>query len=239
MKTYKISEPGITAIRKKSLKGIIIFGLLAGTAGLGISFFSLAQQGKASVDVLFIVLPAIVIAWGVGAYIGVKRKTAQLRSYTLEWDDQRITRTQQDTPTISLHFSDIQTIHKRPNGDIYVHGGDAKDVIIIPSQLADYDEVESALSDIKEFSQAHIQSFYEKYNRILTGVVVVSMAVLYLAENKIAVLLAGMLTIGIIGYGAYDLKNSKQVDERTKRNLGWVIFLIVAMAGIMVGKLMK
>ena len=236
MQTFKIRQDGFKEIKKQMLIRAIPVLLVAMTVGIIIG--SINSKDKAEdINVLPIVIPIGAAAIGFGLYRGVNRQKTLFDSYTLTITNNLITREQFNTPVISLYFNDIGEIVKQKNGSFTIKGKNPADLIVIPSQIDNYSQLEATLQDIRPFAEKGSVSFWQKYQSLPGLLVVGLMLCVYTVNNKIIVALTGTTLVAFIIWSFIKIRSSKNVDNKTK-NISWLSLLVLAsVIGIMIFKL--
>jgi len=143
MKTFKISLEGFKQDRKRKIYRTIPAVVVAMAVVVGGHY----TRKENEVNILPYMIPLISLALGVGIYIGLKKQKEMFDSYQLTIDDDVIIREQLNTPSVAIPSYAIKTIVKQKTGSFIVKS--EKNVIIIPSQIEQYAEVEAMLNAIK------------------------------------------------------------------------------------------
>lgn len=233
---FKIKENGFAEIRNKMLWRAIPMMLIAGLGGMAISYFNTNQQST-DVNVWPFVIPIFLAAGAYGIISSIKRQKKIFDSYVLTIDENTIIREQNITPTISIPLEEINGITKQPNGAYIIKGTSSVDMIGIPVQIENMDELELLLSDIKEITINDKKSFTQKYIWASVIITLGLMAAVYTSSNKILVGFSGtILTIGLL-YTLVTTQRSKHIDRKTKRGMWIVLILIFSIVSIMYYKL--
>jgi hypothetical protein len=225
MDQFRIRPDGFKEIRKELLKKSIPISLIAAFAGLAISYLS-SPDDKIALIALAGSVPIALGALAVGAYLGLNRQKKLFESYVLTFNATHITREQHNTPTVSIAYQDIREISKGKNGSISIKGKESVDVIGIPSQIEDFDKVETLLGNLKVFSLKSTEPLLQKYSTLVTVGVIALMAAVYLSTDKVVVGLCGTLLLAGVAYSIFEVQRSKSIDTKTKRQM-WVLLLAV------------
>ena len=235
MQTFKIRQGGFKDVKKQMLIRTIPIMLVAATAGLLIG--SINSKGKADdVDVLPIVIPLIVIALGFGLYRGINRQRSLFDSYTLTITNNLVTREQLNTPTISIYFNEIIEIIKYKNGSLLIKGKDSTDLISIPAQIDNYSQLELTLQKILPITNDRA-SILRKYQGVTALVAIGLMFCVYTVNNKIIVGLSASILVPLMLWGFVKVRNSKNVDNKTKKIFWWVLLVLVSIIAVTILKL--
>jgi hypothetical protein len=236
MQIFKIRQDGFKEIKKKTLLRSIPILLIAVTVGITIS--TINSRGKDNdVNVLPFVIPLAILALGFGVYRGINRQKALFDSYTLTITNNLITREQYNTPTISIYFNEIKEIAKHKNGSFTIRGKDVSDLIGIPSQIDNYSQLETTLEVIKPIVIKNKVPLLEKYQS-LTGLVTAGlMLCVYTVESKIIVGLTGSALVALMIWSFIKIQKSKNVDNKTKKSVWWVLLVLASVIAVMIFKL--
>lgn len=236
MQIFKIRQDGFKEIKKQMLFRTIPLMLIAVTVGIVIS--SINSKDKADdVNVLPFVIPLVALSVGFGLYRGTNRQKELFDSYTLTITNNLITREQLNTPSISIYFNDIKEITKHKNGSFTIKGKDANDLIAIPSQIENYSQLENTLQNIQPIEVKENVSFLQKYQS-LTGLLTVGlMLCVYTVNNKIIVALTGTILVALMIWSFVKIRSSKNVDNKTKKNIWWVLLVLASVIAVMIFKL--
>ncbi|HUP11969.1 MAG TPA: hypothetical protein VM187_07155 [Niastella sp.] len=239
MLTFKIRPDGLREIKKKILVRGIPFSLAslgiayvvstAGTAGNNDNIKPVSYYGDTSTDLIISVIPIVVfIAVITFSFIRTLKRVKKIfESYELTISDNLIAREQLNTPTISIYLTEVQEIIKRKNKAFIIRGKTARDMILVPAQIENYEQLEIALEQIKPVTNKGKTISWMKAQALLALAGLGLMVCVYTFENKIIVGVSAVLFAGIYVYSFIQTQKSKNVDYRTKR-FRWVILLVVA-----------
>ncbi|MBI3234013.1 MAG: hypothetical protein HYZ42_08215 [Bacteroidetes bacterium] len=236
MEQFKIRQDGFKEIRKAILLKVIPISLLAAFGGLAISYFNTNIQ-QSEVNVYPIVIPIILGALAFGLYRGVMRQKEIFDSYVLTIDLNGITREQHNTQTITISNAEISEIIKNKNGSFTIKGNSSINVIIVPSQIDDYEKLEQLLSEIKQVSSKSSEPLLQKFRGLLSIVTIGLMAAVFISKDKVVVASSGTVLLVIIGYSFIEVQRSKNIDNKTKNGMLWLILVTASIVGVMYYKL--
>jgi flagellar biosynthesis protein FliQ len=236
MPHFAIRENGFDAIKKKVLVRTLVVMIAAMTVGLTISTLN-AKHEKDDVNILpyFIPLMAVFIAYRM--YSGTKKLKTSFESFTLNIADNVITREQNNLNPLSISAIEIKEIVKNKDGTIVIKGLTASDMICVPAQINDPEGLEILLNSLHPVTVKNKDSFLRKYSFLLAFVMMGLMLGVYAATNKIIVTVCGVLLIGLLGWGIYNVQQNKNVDVKVKRSSWWVAILLLSVIGVMILKL--
>lgn len=238
-KQFKIKADGFKEIRKQIIMRLIPLIVISGTIGLLIFVFSPANNVHPEVNVLPYIIPMILVFFALGTINVLKRQKAIYKSYTLKIDENGITRQQASTPTISLLFSEIKSITKSKQGAYVIAGNNRSNLIIVPAQLEELDVLINIIQANCSLPISDQKPLLERLTLPIAFVVIGLLATTYLSTNKILVAVSGVLLIAFMGYSFINLQTNKNIDNRTRRSSYWMIFMILVIIGMIVGKLMS
>lgn len=238
MEQFKIKEGGFKEIRNAMLAKAIPVSLLAVAGGLAISHFNTNVQ-QSEINVFPFVIPIVLGAFAFGLFRGIKRQKEIYESYVLTIDDNGIKREQLNTPTIAISKADLTEVIVNSNRSIIIKGNSSVNVILVPSQVDDYEKLVKALSEMRQISTTSSEPILQKYRVLLSILTIALMAAVYISKKKIIVGVSGTVLLTILGYSIFEIQRSKNVDLKTKREMWLVILVAASIAGVMYFKLTR
>lgn len=238
MKQFKIKENGFKEIRKQTLIRTIPIIIIAMIAGLAIFEFNPSNTNSSDVNVYPIMIPIILGALFFGLNKGLKRQKAIYNTYTLEFDDDGITREQVNTPSVRLLFSDITKITRSNQGGLVITGKSLSNSIIIPAQIDDMAMVEALLKENCTIQTGISKPLIQRLTIPLVIAVLGLMAITYISTNKLLVSVSGTILTVVLVWSFIKTQTNKNIDKKTRRNSYWVILVILSVIGAMISKLM-
>ena len=236
MEQYKIRKDSIKEIRKTMLIKSLSISLLTIIGGLLISHYSTNGQ-QSEVNVYPYVIPILLVSLGYGLYLSVIRQKQIFDSYRLTIDINGITREQHNTPTINISNAEVREIIKNSNGSFTIKGKSSLNVIVVPSQIDNYEKLVKSLTEIRHISTKSKEPFLQKNRELLSLLTIGSLAGVYISNDKIIVGVSGSVLLGILGYSFFEVQRSKNVDNKTKNGMWLLILVIASIIGIMYYKL--
>ncbi len=223
-------------MKKQSLKRTIPIMIVAVTAGIAISLYNGHKDEDVNNLALLILIPVMTAAVWIGITRGINRQKGLFESYTLTITSNTVTRTQMNTPTISLYFNEIREIAKNKNGSFTIKGTNAADVIGIPAQIENYDALEIALGQIKPITVNGKTNVWAN-SPLLSLLTVGMMVCVYIATNKIIVAVNGAALVALMVWSFYKILQNKNVDAKTKRGSYFILLALASVIGVMIYKL--
>jgi heme/copper-type cytochrome/quinol oxidase subunit 2 len=250
MLTFRIKPGGYKEIRKKMLLWGIPSYLIAVTIALTITFsidYDRNDEIKpdsystsSPYDWITWAIPVIIVATAacIGIFRGLRRVKKAYESYELTISENLIAREQANTPTISIYLTEVEEIIKRKNKGFMVRGKTVRDMILIPAQIENYEQLETALNEIKPISNKGKTTSWIKVQRLVGLVAVALMICVYTVDNKIVVGVAGALFTAFFIYSFIQIQKSKNIDYRTKRSRWITLIVVLSVLGLTIMKLM-
>jgi len=225
MQQFKITPEGLTELRKKALIRSLPTVLIA----VAVSIIIRTINSNNTIDDITITLIPIcflILILGFSLYLGLRRQRKLLESYVLTFENNTITRQQVNIPTITIDFSDIAQILKSTNGTFTIKSKNPRDIIGVPVQIENYNELEHLLNDIMLITEKR-ETFIEKYRIILSILFFGVFMTVNVVQNKFIVAAAGIVSIAILIWSLLEIQRNKNIDNKTKRN-NWVVLIVVA-----------
>lgn len=235
MKVYKTRESGFKELKKqvarRTLPMYVIIIIVASTIGIFTD-----KNGKADIGTTLIIIAIMCCLFGYTFYRSLTRLKASYDSYSLTISSVTIIRDEDGKPPLSLYLSEIKEIIKTKTGAFIIKGRDAGDVIGVPAQMEDYDELESALQQIIPINYNPPKN--SQYKTILLTVLSLgSMATVATVTNKIIVAVCAIIFLSISIWSFYKILSTKDIDAKVKRSSWWLILVIASIAYIAVLKI--
>jgi heme/copper-type cytochrome/quinol oxidase subunit 2 len=250
MQTFRIKPDGYKEIRKKMLlwgipSYIIMFGIVL-TITFSIDYDRNDQIKPDSYSYsdpyewITWAIPVIIIASAasIGFFRALRRIKKAYESYELTISENLIAREQANTPTISIFLGEVEEIIKRRNKILMVRGKTVRDMILIPAQIENYEQLETALNEIKPITTKGKTTSWMQLQRLLGLVAVALMICVYTVDNKIVVGVAGALFTVFFIYSFIQIQKSKNIDYRTKRSRWITLIVVLSVLGLTIMKLM-
>jgi hypothetical protein len=237
MQEFRISETGLKELQKQVLLKTLPIIVIAAAAGITIS--QVNSKGAFNSNFVWFLVLFVTGMITFSFFKGSKRIESIYGNYRLKVGEDFITREQGNTPVITLLHSDIQEIIKNKNGSITLKTLNTANNIGIPAQIINYSELENQLNKIKPITEKTTQSLLERFGFFLVFIMIGLMAVVYIADNKVAVGLSGFSVAGFMIWSFFQTIKNKSIDNKTKRTSYWLILVVFSVIGITVLKLLK
>lgn len=239
MTQFRIKENGFKEIRKQTLIRTIPLLLIAMIVGLLIFEFNPNNKDSSDINVYPIVIPIILGAVFFGVIKGLKRQKSIYDTYTLQFDENGVTREQINTPSISLLFSEITKITKSNQGGLVITGKNLSNLIIIPAQIDNMNIIEALLKENCAIQIAISKPLIQRLNIPIAIAVLGLMVITYVSTNKILVSVSGILLTSIMIWSFIKIQTNKNIDKKTRRSSYWVILVILSIIGVMISKILN
>jgi uncharacterized BrkB/YihY/UPF0761 family membrane protein len=232
MQQFKISQANLAKMRKKMLIRLVPLPLIAVAIAI---VTSTINSKSADVDLTFIVLPALLplLFFVFSIYRIVRRQRQLFESYTLTFETNLVTREQINTPTISIYYNDIKEVNKNKNGTFTIKSKNPQDVINVPVQIENYNELEQLLNDIILITENR-EPLLKKLAAFTPLIILGLLITVNVVQNKIAVAVCGTAFVALSSWCVYYLVTNKNIDSKNKRKLllsliGLSVLVIVVM----------
>jgi hypothetical protein len=228
MQSFRIKEEGLKELKKKLLLRMIPTLVIAVSIGAGMSFINSGYQETAGIY-QFAFIPFLLLIVGFSLFRGVKKQKALLESYELTISDNLIVREQLNTQDIAIYINEVQEIVKHKNGCFTIRGKKAQNLIIVPAQIDNYEQLEIVLQKICPITTKAREAFKQKIQVLLSFAAIGSMICVFVATNKILVGIGGSVFAILSIWGLVMIQRSKNVDRKTK-NMMWISVLVILSA---------
>ncbi len=123
------------------------------------------------------------------------------------------------------------------NGSFTIKGNSSVNVIVVPSQIDNYEKLEKSLTEIRQILTKSSEPFLQKFRGILSISTIGLMAAVYISKDKIIVGVSGTVLLVVLGYSFFEVQRSKNVDSKTKKEMWWLILVTASIVGVMCYKL--
>ncbi len=237
MLQFKLSPEGFASVKKRNLIRYAIISIFSVSASLLV----VVQPDKNDGGINLVVGALLVLGLLVIFTFSFRRSLKQVRelyfSYTIIIDGSTITRLQQNTPTVTIPYAGITSISKLANGKLVINGTNRGDIIYIPATLEGLEELEGILQGIQPISQKNMLPFVQRYNLLISLVVVGLMICVYAVNNKIIVGISGAILSLALVWALYDTQRNKNIDRKTRRGALWVLVVLFSVVTATIMKL--
>jgi len=236
MPQFKLRPEGFAVVRKKIITrfiGILLFAMLI----VVMVDYQKADGYKPS-PYSWLLTFLFTAALGVFAILrGLKYQLALYSSYIISIENKCITRLQQNTPTITMYFTEITGITKASDGTLTVKGVKPGDIIYIPPSVENQADIELLLSNITPIEER--APFIQRYSLFVSATFFILMACLYTVNNKAVVAISGTVVSVVLLWGMYRLQTSKNMDAKVKRNTLSALVVLISVVVVTIIKLRR
>jgi hypothetical protein len=172
-----------------------------------------------------------------GIYKGINRQKLLFESYKLSISEDGITREQSNTPTISIPYSDINSIIKDDKGNFLIKGRTVLETIEVSYLIDNHEQLEKSLSQIRQIETTNKPSFDQKYRMPFVLLTLACMTTVYVSTNKIFVGICGAAVSGLLIWSFIQIQRNKNIDKKTKRGSYFTILVLLSIIATMIIKL--
>jgi hypothetical protein len=222
---FKIHKDGFNDLRKMVIRRSLPIGIIALASGVVMGAPVTAPK-QLDTQTLLLCLGFGVFALGIGLIRGLKKQKLLLDTYTLTVSNEKLVREQVNTPTIIIDRSQVTQIVKHKNGSYLVKGEMPLDAIIIPRQVENYEVLEKTLKAIHPITYDYRSAYSWIIDHILPFVTIALMICVFSVNHKAIVALSGIILIALMTWSFIKTRSSKNVDDKTKRSMWWVVFVL-------------
>jgi len=233
---FEIKENGFAELKKAILIKAAALAVLSAGTGIAITEYIVSGQPD-DVNVLPFFIPVLIGLMAFSLNRAIKRQKGIFESYKLTITENQVIREQNDTETITIPLEDIQSISRSEQGALAIVGNSNTEIIVVPTQIKDSENLERILSEIKTIVDSDKKTALEKLRGLLPVRVLGLMAVLYISTNKLIVGLSGTVLILTLAYSAYKVRESKNIDKKSKRGMWLIVLVLFSIIGVMFFKL--
>jgi len=167
-----------------------------------------------------------ILVFIVGYLIGKKRQKQAFYSYKLIIENDTLTREQDNVPGMRIPFNEIAAIEEINRGFLLVKGREKEDKIVVWPYIENFSQVRSLLESYCPVTPVVYKNIFQKYPALFGLLILASMALVYLNNNKIVVALSGVTVLSCMGWTFYKIRTSKLVATATKK-WAWVILIFL------------
>lgn len=225
MKEFRIRENGFKEIKKRLIVTMsIMFSAIFLIVILLPAVMSEAPERFNTLPYLIVMFVGISVF---SIWTSIKKQRPLFESFVLRIDDEKVVREKLNTPTLSINRNDITKITKHANGSFSVQGKSKLNPIIIPTQIEDYQLLESMLTQLKLVTVLTSKNFVEKMFIPISLSGAVLMGITYISKNETIILICSILIVSILSASLVLTQMNKNIDKKTKR-LGWLVLIPLA-----------
>jgi len=227
-KLYTIRPGGFKEIRQKLLMRLIPLFLIVFFVVGYLNFSSLKYTEGDYTSIYF--ASAIFLFYGVfGISRTLNKRKKMFESYSLSIDANSIWRDIKDTPSIHLYRTEIEKIQVLPNKSLLIKSKEKENMICVPAQVSNYDDLVNILSEIKPIEPTG--SLLKKQIWVLLATIgALGLIVLtFYHHNKYIVTVSGASLVILSIIFLKKIKANNNIDYKTKRGLNWYWVLMVVL----------
>lgn len=148
MSSFKIDKAGYKFQERG--KAVSLLYIVCGLAAAASIFIPTGEPVNTTYGDLHFVVPAFLVCAAIGLWGSVRRQRKRWDSYELVINEDYITRTQNNVPTITITKDEIQYMVESAKGVVVIKSLRSNQMIIIPAGIANRDELLSVLAGFGE-----------------------------------------------------------------------------------------
>ena len=233
---FSIREDGFKEIKKEILKKTLPTFILSSLIGIFFVFYnSTDTQNSIYAIVLPIIFLLAIIPFSLNR--GIEKQIKSLKTYKLIIEPEAIRREQDHISTVVIKNTDITTIIKHANGGFMIKGRSKDDVISIPKQINNYQQLEQLLTQLRTVTEHVKIPAIQKYGSVLSIVTIGLMVAVYVSDTKLIVGTCGTVALLFLIYAFIEIRKNKQLDKKTKLTSWYVLLIIISVSIVMYFKL--
>jgi hypothetical protein len=236
IQVHRIKPGGFKEIRKQILLRTLPVMVLSMTAGVVMSSIN-SKSSTNGLQFFLFLIPFLILIGGTGIYRALKRQKALWDSYTLSFAGNVVIREQLNTPVIMIPFNEITAITKLKIGTICIRGKKPADLIMVPAQVENYEQLESTLQQVMPVTIKTSATPAAKFGWLIGLLSLGLMFTVYTVSNKMVVAISGTALVALMCWSIIKTQRNKNIDSKTKRSMWWVIIVLLSVILIMITKL--
>lgn len=222
---FKIRPDGFSELRKMVIRRSLPIVIIALASGVVLGN-PVTTPKQLDTQTLLLCLGFGAFAIGLGFIRGLNKQKILLDTFTLTVSNEKLVREQVNTPTISIDRCQVTQIIKHKNGSFLVKGEKLSDAIMVPPQVEHYKDLENTLRAIHPITYDNRSAYSWIIEHILPFVTIALMICLFSVNHKAVVALSGISLIALMTWSFVKNLRSKNVDDKTKRSMPWVVFVL-------------
>lgn len=228
---YKNPPERFTELRKKLLLRSAIFIAVMLIFSAIIFFFAGDREYAVSITIPITYLTFVLAVLLFSVFRNLKRQKAIYNSYKLIISDHSITREQNNLHQVAILLTAVKEVKKDTWGNLMVKGYSPHEVIVISPYVENFIEIKNWLEN--EYSVSIQKGKGPLINYLMMVGVVVTMLIFYEVQDKVIVIMSGMILLITLIWSIYKIQTSPLVEKRTKRMSWWTIVVIASIAASM------
>lgn len=233
---FSIRPDGFAELRKQLSTRIVVILIILLIACAAIAIPDIVSKTNAPIIWPYYTAVIMLIVC-FSFYRGIEKQKVIFNSYILTITDHEITRQQLNTPSISIPLSQITDIGRSSLGNFIIKGANSQQLINVPKQINDYEKVELLLSQIKPIIINTQADVIKKITPLAALISVASVLGVFILKDKTWVSICGIVSIILITWSFFELKNNKNIDSRSKRALIYMPLVLLSIILAMYFKL--
>ncbi len=227
MRTYSVSKAGLRALLWRSARMSFAITVLLIAIALRMQLVRDDGIQKTGLWVMIYLLLVLVI----GTWLTVRSTRRTWQSYRLEVSPDGLRRTQFRLPEMAIAKAEVSNIEEIPGRGLVVRTADSERFVFIPSQLADYTDLRTELSEWAKLRKlSATASWGRQWLGITAALLMVGWMVATMISDAAAFVLPSAFAISVFLLWTFiAAQRSLHLDRRMKLAMWCVVFPILAL----------
>ena len=226
-KLFTIRPGGFKEIKQKLLIRLIPLFLVVFFV---VGYISLSSSKYTAEDFTSIYIASSVFllfgAFSISRTLNKRKK--MFESYSLSIDANSIWRDINDTPSIHLYKTEIEKIQVMPNKVLLIKSKEKENMIWVPAQVSNYDDLVNILSEIKPIEPTGSLLKKQMWTLIATLAALGLIFLTFYHNNKYIVTFSGTSLVILSIIFLKKIKANNNIDYKTKKGLKLYWLLLIA-----------
>lgn len=200
-------------VRKRLLTAHILGLSLGAVLVLSLFLTSTVQPDDSLVFTLALLIPCFVFA----SWHTIRRQKRMFESYRLTITEDAVIREQVNTPSITIPRSKVKEIFRTASGVICIVGDSQLNVIGVPAQIENREELERMLSEIRPVLSK--SPWTPKLVLQLAGMsaIIVGCPIGLVSDDRLIITISGIVLCAFLVFGFILIHRSNNFNNRMKR----------------------
>jgi hypothetical protein len=233
MQQYRIKPGGYAEIRPRLLRSkililLFLFALLAVQ-----SYYLGAGSGLTRwlpLGIMLVSMPAVLL-------YQLRRQRTIFESYLLTVAPDNLIRAQEHVPSIVLPYADITGITQNRNGSLLIRGRDINQSIGVPAQLENLPALRAQLAALHPITEQEPTRNWSEL--LLMGLLLGAAALLFWADNRVVVGLAGFTATALLIRNYWVIRRSRHLDRQVQRAAAFSLIPTLVILATTISKLLR
>jgi hypothetical protein len=222
MKTFKLNPDGLKKQYRLIFYMTVVMSVIAGAGAIYISYINSGPSGNETI----LLIPIMLVIMGISLFRLSKKLKKTWNGFEIIIDDDTITRTQNNVPTITIKKEDVREILESRQGGIALKTDQRIDTIHIPKYVENREELLAILADLKQVKK---QPANYNFSPLIAVALAIGLFVTFsLTKTLLIILITGLILVILLTWGFIEIQRSKLIDSKLKRGSFLFIFLLLS-----------